>query len=67
MVSVKRDVLDDDSSIFKTRVTYVTSWVSPIPNSTVIDLVIDKNENGSDVTQDVDVLVWWRDVGDQYN
>ena len=25
--------------------------------------VIDKNEDGSDITQDVDVLVWWRDVG----
>ncbi len=26
-------------------------------------VVIDKNEDGSDITQDVDVLVWWRDVG----
>ncbi len=25
--------------------------------------VIGKNEDGSDITQDVDVLVWWRDVG----
>ncbi len=25
--------------------------------------VIDKNEDGSDITEDVDVLVWWRDVG----
>ena len=25
--------------------------------------VIGKNEDGSDNTQDVDVLVWWRDVG----
>ena len=25
--------------------------------------VIIKNEDGSDITQDVDVLVWWRDVG----
>jgi hypothetical protein len=25
--------------------------------------VIDKYEDGSDTTQDVDVLVWWRDVG----
>ena len=25
--------------------------------------VIDKNEDASDITQDVDVLVWWRDVG----
>ena len=25
--------------------------------------VIDKNEDGSDITRDVDVLVWWRDVG----
>ena len=24
---------------------------------------LDKNEDGSDITQDVDVLVWWRDVG----
>jgi hypothetical protein len=24
--------------------------------------VIGKNEDGSDITQDVDVLVWWRDV-----
>jgi hypothetical protein len=26
-------------------------------------VVIGKNEDGSDITQDVDVLVWWRDVG----
>ncbi len=26
-------------------------------------VVIVKNEDGSDITQDVDVLVWWRDVG----
>jgi len=25
--------------------------------------VIGKNTDGSDITQDVDVLVWWRDVG----
>ncbi len=25
--------------------------------------VICKNEDGSDITQDVDVLFWWRDVG----
>jgi hypothetical protein len=25
--------------------------------------VIGKNEDGSDITQDFDVLVWWRDVG----
>ena len=25
--------------------------------------VIGKNEDGSDITQDVDVLVWWSDVG----
>ncbi len=25
--------------------------------------VIGKNEDGSDITQDADVLVWWRDVG----
>ena len=24
---------------------------------------IGKNEDGSDITQDVDVLIWWRDVG----
>ena len=33
--------------------------MSGIQNNTVID----KNEDGSDITQDVDVLVWWRDVG----
>ena len=33
--------------------------MSSIPSSTVID----KNEDGSDITQDVDVFVWWRDVG----
>jgi hypothetical protein len=33
--------------------------MSAIQNS----VVIDKNEDGSDITQDVDVLVWWRDVG----
>ena len=27
-----------------------------------ISTVISKNEDGSDITQDVDVLVWWRDV-----
>ena len=26
-------------------------------------VVIVKNEDGSDIAQDVDVLVWWRDVG----
>ncbi len=26
-------------------------------------VVIDKNEDGSDITQDVDVLIWWRNVG----
>jgi hypothetical protein len=26
-------------------------------------VVIGKNEDGPDITQDVDVLVWWRDVG----
>ena len=31
--------------------------MSVIQSSTVID----KNEDGSDITQDVDVLVWWRD------
>jgi hypothetical protein len=30
-----------------------------LPSSTVIG----KNEDGSDITQDVDVLVWCRDVG----
>ena len=24
--------------------------------------VLGKNDDGSDITQDVDVLVWWRDV-----
>jgi hypothetical protein len=33
--------------------------VPSIPSSTVIG----KNEDGSDITQDVDDLVWWRDVG----
>ena len=33
--------------------------MSVIQNS----VVIDKNEDGSDITQDVDVLVWWRHVG----
>jgi hypothetical protein len=33
--------------------------MSEIQNSTVIG----KNEDGSDTTQDVDVLAWWRDVG----
>jgi hypothetical protein len=28
-----------------------------------ISVVICKNEDGSDITQDVDVLIWWRDVG----
>jgi hypothetical protein len=33
--------------------------MSVIQNSAVIG----KNEDGSDITEDVDVLVWWRDVG----
>ena len=33
--------------------------MSVIQSSTVIG----KNEEGSDIPQDVDVLVWWRDVG----
>ena len=33
--------------------------MTSIPRSTLIG----KNEDGSDITQDVDVLVWWRDVG----
>ena len=33
--------------------------MSSIPSSTVIG----KNEDGSDIIQDVDFLVWWRDVG----
>ncbi len=32
----------------------------PVIQSSV---VIGKDEDGSDITQDVDVLVWWRDVG----
>ena len=28
--------------------------------------VMGKNEDGSDITQDVDVLVWWRDVGQAF-
>ena len=31
----------------------------PIQNSDDIG----KNEDGSDITEDIDVLVWWRDVG----
>ena len=33
--------------------------MSPIQRSAVIG----KNEDASDITQDVDVLVWWRNVG----
>jgi hypothetical protein len=29
--------------------------------------VIGKNTDGSDITQDVDVLVWWRDVGKAFS
>ena len=32
-------------------------------SSIQIGAVVGKNEDGSDITQDVDVLVWWRDVG----
>ena len=32
-------------------------------SSIQIGAVVDKNEDGSDITQDVDVLVWWWDVG----
>ena len=31
--------------------------------SVIQSTVIDKYEDGSDITQNVDVLVWWRDVG----
>ena len=36
-------------------------WIQipSIPSSTVIG----KNEDESDIKQDVDVIVWWRDVG----
>ena len=35
-------------------------WIQmPVIQNSV---VIDKNEDGSDITQDVDVLVWWRDL-----
>ena len=39
----------------------IQDWlqIPSIPSNTVID----KNEDESDVTQDVDVLVWWRDAG----
>ena len=41
--------------------TFHQDWMQmpPIQSSSVIG----KNEDGSDITQDVDVLVWWRDVG----
>ncbi len=32
-------------------------------NAILSSVVIGKNEDGSDITQDVDDLVWWRDVG----
>ena len=39
----------------------IQDWLqmSSIPSSTVIG----KNEDGSDIIQDADVLFWWRDVG----
>jgi hypothetical protein len=44
----------------KTRLE-MQDWfqMSAIQNSDVIGSI----EDGSDITQDVDVLVWWRDVG----
>ena len=48
------------SETAKTRLE-IQDWVQ-IP-SIQISVVIDKNEDGSDITHDVDVLVWWRDVG----
>ena len=39
----------------------IQDWIQlPVIQRSV---VIDKNEDESDITQDVDVLVWWRDVG----
>ena len=54
------NISPDKSEADKTRLE-IQDWLqmSSIPNSTVIG----KNEDGSDMTQDVDVLVWWRDVG----
>ncbi len=45
----------------RTKSLEMKDWlqIPSIPSSTVIG----KNEDGSDITQDVDVLTWWRDVG----
>jgi hypothetical protein len=44
----------------KTRLE-MQDWIqmSAIQSNTVMG----KNEDGSDITKDVDALVWWRDVG----
>jgi hypothetical protein len=50
------NISPDKSETDKTRME-MQDWLqmSSIPSSTVIL----KNEDGSDITQDVDVLVWW--------
>ncbi len=57
-----------DSAVnFRWQITTdIGSWQNKAGNAmSVIQSsdVIGKNEDESDITQDVDVLVWWRDVG----
>ena len=54
------NISPDKSEADKTRLE-IQDWLqmSSIPTSTVIG----KNKDGSDITRDVDSLVWWRDVG----
>ena len=48
------------SEVEKTRME-IQDWIKmPVIQSST---VIGKNEDGSDITQDVDFLIWWRDVG----
>jgi hypothetical protein len=59
-VSSTRNISAQISEADKTRLEK-QDWLQmpSIPSSTVIG----KNEDGSDITKDADVLVWWRDVG----
>jgi hypothetical protein len=59
-VSSTRNISAQISEADRTRLEK-QDWLQmpSIPSSTVIG----KNEDGSDITKDADVLVWWRDVG----
>ena len=59
-VSSKTNMSPQISEADKTRME-MEDWLQMPAIQT--SAVIGKNTDGSDITQDVDVLVWWRDVG----